>query len=206
MKLFWRHFSVPLVLLSTPGTSSFGGTNCFLCPFCRKEVCGASPCTQNPTDFWTCRPIWVKRGRWGLQEAILFLHVLCQGLQRRDGPHLRSFFSKGVTPFTLRQPQVISFFVQYGKTNAKHFFPFIFRDPLNWEAVLAAAGPTCFYRSASFAPHALHAVRGQGKPLKINPFLCSVVFVLYFSFHTRMRTAVPCGNESLTKNAFLKQK
>lgn len=87
MKLFWRHFSVPVFFLSTPETSSFGGTNCFLCPFYRKEVCGASPCTQNPTDFWTCRPIWVKRGRWGLQEAILFLHVLCKGLQRRDTPH-----------------------------------------------------------------------------------------------------------------------
>lgn len=89
------------------------------------------------------------------------------------------------------------------KKNAKPFFPLIFRDTLNREAGLVVAGAACFYRSASFASHALRAVHGQGKPLKINLFLCSVMFGLYFSFHTRMRTAVPCGNESLTKMLFL---
>lgn len=94
-------------------------------------------------------------------------------------------------------------FMQYGKINAKHFFPFSFRDTLNQEAGLVVAETACFYRSASFALHALHAVRGQGKPLKINLFLCSVIFVFYFSFHTRMRTAVPRGNGILTKMLFL---
>ena len=101
VKLFWRHFSVPLVLLSTPGTSSFGGTNCFLCPFDGNKVRGASPCTQDPTDLnlqANFGEAWQKRSPRGQP---LPLHVVQRAAEERL-PHHRPFFSECITPCTLR--------------------------------------------------------------------------------------------------------
>lgn len=144
VKSVWRYFWVPLILLSTPGTSGFGETNWFLCLFYGNEECGASPCTQDSPDIWTCRPVLVKRAEELSRRPNSYSTYCAKGC-RGETTCLSPLCLLRVY-YTIYSMTAISdpFLYPVRKNNCQAFLSLIFCDTLNREAGVATAGPACF--------------------------------------------------------------
>lgn len=205
VKSVWRYFWVPLILLSTPGTSSFGETNWFLCLFYGNEECGASPCTQDSPDIWTCRPVLVKRAEELSRRPNSFSTYCAKGC-RGETTCLSPLCLLRVH-YTIYSMTAMSdpFLYPVQKNNCQAFLSLYFLWHLEPRSRCRHCRASLLLRVSLVRPaHSPCQTRARKTAQDYSVSVeCDVCHTLYFRFHTRTRSAAPCGDESLTEMLFL---